>query len=67
MKSQSESNQEASNFNRNRLKEIAKILVNGIIRVEAKERSNNQLILLDNKPLRSLHSVDSNLNQQAML
>lgn len=67
MKSQNESNQEASNFNRNRLKEIAKILVNGIIRVEAKERSNNHLILLDNKPLRSLHSIDSNLNQQAML
>ncbi len=67
MKSQNESNQEASNFNRNRLKEIAKILVNGIIRVEAKERPNNQLILLDNKPLRSLHSIDSNLNQQAML
>jgi len=67
MESQSENNQEASNFNRNRLKEIAKILVNGIIRIEAKERSNNQLILLDNKPLRSLHSVDSNLNQQAML
>ena len=67
MESQSENNQEASNFNRNRLKEIAKILVNGIIRVETKERSNNQLILLDNKPLRSLHSVDSNFNQQAML
>lgn len=67
MKSQSESNQEVSNFNQNRLKEIAKILVNGIIRVEAKERSNNQLILLDNKQLRSLHSIDSNLNQQAML
>jgi hypothetical protein len=63
MKSQIETNQETPSFNQNRLKEIAKILLKGIIRVEVKERSNNQLILLDNKPLRSVHSIDSNFNQ----
>jgi hypothetical protein len=50
-----------------RLQEIGKILANGIYRLEVKERSQNPQILVDNKPFPSLHSVDSNLNQQAML
>lgn len=51
------------NFSQERLQEIGKILSNGIYRLEAKERSKNSQILLDNKPFPSLHSVDSNPNQ----
>jgi len=47
-----------------RLSEIAEILVNGICRLEAKERYQNQQILVDNNYSPSLHSVDLNLNQQ---
>ncbi len=55
------------NLSQERLQEIGKILSNGIYRLEAKERGKSSQILLDNKPSPSLHSVDSNLNQQAML
>ena len=51
------------NLSQERLQEIGKILSNGIYRLEAKERSKNSQILLDNKPFPSLHSVDSNPNQ----
>ena len=47
-----------------RLSEIAEILANGICRLEAKERYQNQQILVDNNYSPSLHSVDLNLNQQ---
>lgn len=53
----------SANLSRERLQEIGKILSNGIYRLEAKERSKNSQILLDNKPFPSLHSVDSNPNQ----
>ena len=55
------------NSSHERLQEIGKILANGIYRLEVKERSQNLHILVDNKPFPSLHSIDSNLNQQAML
>lgn len=55
------------NSSHERLQEIGKILANGIYRLEAKERSQNPKILVDNKPFPSLHSIDSNFNQQAML
>lgn len=51
------------NFSQERLQEIGRILSNGIYRLEAKERSKNSQILLDNKPFPSLHSVGSNHNQ----
>lgn len=50
-----------------RLQEIGKILSAGIYRLEVKERSQNLQILVDNKLFPSLHNVDSNFNQQAML
>lgn len=50
-----------------KLQEIGKILSYGIYRLEEKERSQNSQILVDNKPFPSVHSIDSNLNQQAML
>ena len=59
--------QKTPNPSREKLKEIGRILMSGIYRLEAKERSQNSQILLDNKPFPSLHSVDSNLNQQFML
>ncbi len=52
-----------ANSSQERLQEIGKILSNGIYRLEAKERSKNSQILLDNKPFPSLHSVGSNPNQ----
>ena len=52
--------QNGSDFSSQKIREIAKILAEGIYRLEVKERSNNPLILLDNKSFRSLHSVDSN-------
>lgn len=60
-------NQKTPNSSQEKLQEIGKILLNGICRLEAKERSQNFQILLDNKPFPSLHSIDSNLNQQFML
>lgn len=59
--------QKTPNPSREKLNEIGRILMSGIYRLEAKERSQNSQILLDNKPFRSLHSIDSNLNQQFML
>jgi hypothetical protein len=50
-----------------RMQEIGKILSYGIRRLELKERSQNLQIPVDNKTSPSLHSVDSNINQQAML
>lgn len=58
--------QKPANLSQERLQEIGKILSNGIYRLEEKERSRNSQILVDNKPFPSLHSVDSNLNQQVM-
>jgi hypothetical protein len=52
-----------ANSSQERLQEIGKILSNGIYRLEAKERSKNSQILLDNKSFPSLHSVGSNHNQ----
>lgn len=49
---------------KNRIAEISEILLNGIRRLEAKERSQNLHLLVDSNYSRSLHSVDSNLNQQ---
>ncbi len=60
-------NSKPVNFSQKRLQEIGKILSNGISRLEAKERSENNQNSVDNKHFPSLHSVDSNLNQQAML
>lgn len=60
-------NKKTPNSSQEKLREIARILLNGICRLEAFERSQNFQILLDNKPLRSLHSIDSNSNKQFML
>ena len=60
-------NRKPVNFSHERLQEIGKILSNGICRLEAKERSKYSQILVDNKPFPSVHSIDFNLNQQAML
>ncbi len=60
-------NQKTPNSSQEKLREIGRILLSGICRLEAKERSQNSQILLDNKPSPSLHSIDSNLNQQFML
>lgn len=45
-----------------RLLEITEILLNGICRLEAKERSQNQQIPLANNSLASVHSTSSNPN-----
>jgi hypothetical protein len=57
----------STNLSRERLQEIGKILSDGIYRLEAKKRSRNNQISVDKKHFSSLHSIDSNLNQQAML
>lgn len=58
---------ELVNFSQERLQEIGKILINGICRLEAKEREENKQNLLDNNTSPSLHSIGSNTNQQYML
>lgn len=55
-------NQKALTSSQEKLREIGRILLSGICRLEAKERFQNSQILLDNKLPSSLHSVDSNLN-----
>ena len=55
--------EESVNSTHDKLKEIGKILSNGIYRLELKERDQNPQILLDNKPFPSLYSVGSNYNQ----
>jgi hypothetical protein len=60
--------QKLTNFSQNRLQEIAKILINGICRLEAREkyqeRCQNLLFPLDNKQFPSIHSTDINYPNQ---
>jgi hypothetical protein len=50
-----------------RIAEIARILCAGIKRLNDRESSQNSLNQLDYKTSGSLHSIDSNPNQQFML
>ncbi len=51
---------ETTIFSSKRFQEIAKILINGICRLESKEKSQNPHFPLDNNYFRSTHGTDIN-------